>query len=283
MAARFAALLAAPAGAEVTLLGVIEAPQDEARLTSALQALHAELSAGAGYPVSTSLRTGLPVEQILAEADEGGHDLVVVGIRGRGRFRRGQVGRTTRRLVHYTRIPLLVVPRERPALRSILICTAAEKPGEADAYVGGRIAQITSASVTILHVMSQIPLTPEARIEYLAANAETLLKSDVREGVHFRRVLGILANLGVDPARCTPKVRHGLVLDEVLSEVREGDYDLVVIGAHQVPAHQSWPRLRRMLQDDIASRILNTTARPVLVVHARDMGMLPAAPPESPA
>ncbi len=278
MAARFAALLAAPAGAEVTLLGVIEAPQDEGRLTGALQALHAELSAPGGYPVSVKLRPGLPVEQILAEADEGNYDMVVVGIHGRGKFRRGQVGRTTRHLVHYTRIPLLVVPRERSTLKRILICTAAEKPGEVDAYVGGHLAQITGASVTILHVMSQIPLTPEARIEYLAANAETLLKSDVREGVHLRRMLGILASLGVDPALCTPKVRHGLVLDEVLSEAREGDYDLVVIGAHQVPADQSWPRLRRMLQEDIASRILNTTRRPVLVVHGGDVGALPTPP-----
>jgi nucleotide-binding universal stress UspA family protein len=58
-----------------------------------------------------------------------------------------------------------------------------------------------------------------------------------------------------------PKVRHGLVVDEIQAEARSGDYDLVVIGAHR---GEGW---RRILLDDLAHQIIVEMDRPVLVVR----------------
>ena len=55
------------------------------------------------------------------------------------------------------------------------------------------------------------------------------------------------------------RVRHGLVLEEVLEEVQSEDYDLVVIGAYR---GQGW---QRILLDDPARRIVVELDRPVLV------------------
>jgi nucleotide-binding universal stress UspA family protein len=56
-----------------------------------------------------------------------------------------------------------------------------------------------------------------------------------------------------------PKVRHGLVVDEILAEARSGDYDLIVIGAQR----QKW---QRFLLADLSHQIIEQVDRPVLVV-----------------
>ncbi|MBC8449834.1 MAG: universal stress protein, partial [Chloroflexi bacterium] len=55
--------------------------------------------------------------------------------------------------------------------------------------------------------------------------------------------------------------RHGLVRDEIIAEAREGQYDLLVIGAHVTPG------LNARLVDDLSTDILLTANRSVLVVR----------------
>jgi nucleotide-binding universal stress UspA family protein len=49
-------------------------------------------------------------------------------------------------------------------------------------------------------------------------------------------------------------------VDQILAAARDGDYDLVVIGAHR---GESWQRL---LLDDLSHKILLQIDRPILVV-----------------
>jgi nucleotide-binding universal stress UspA family protein len=94
----------------------------------------------------------------------------------------------------------------------------------------------------------------------LEAPAEVLMARNTPEGAHLRRALAILAGLGV-PAQA--RVRHGLVVDEILAEARGGDYDMLVIGAHAVQ------RLMRFLLDDVTRQIISHVDRPVLVARKR--------------
>jgi nucleotide-binding universal stress UspA family protein len=70
--------------------------------------------------------------------------------------------------------------------------------------------------------------------------------------------LEMLDRLGV---LARPKVRHGLVVDEMLAEARSGAYSLVVIGAYR---GEGW---RRILLPDLAHEIIGRIDRPVLVVR----------------
>jgi nucleotide-binding universal stress UspA family protein len=74
----------------------------------------------------------------------------------------------------------------------------------------------------------------------------------------LKRDVQTLARLNLQPR---PKVRHGLVVDEILSEACEANYDLVVIGAHQ---GEGW---RKILLDDLAHQIISRIDRPVLVLR----------------
>jgi hypothetical protein len=55
--------------------------------------------------------------------------------------------------------------------------------------------------------------------------------------------------VGVRPENRHAEVKHGLVLDD-LQEANKGKYDLVVIGAHEVPRERSWRELRELLQEN---------------------------------
>jgi nucleotide-binding universal stress UspA family protein len=263
-ALRFGAALARGSAEPATLLGVAERKEDQLHVERALHESEAWLS---GAPATrtlrarTKVRVGHAAEQILEEVASGGYDLVVVGTRGRRGITRFLLGSTAE------------------AVERILACTAGGQPGLAAVELAGRVAQLAGAHVTVLHVMSQLPGSlvppaakplqvipqtpapkeaPEAQARDLDATAEQLMRGDTWEGKHLREALAILANMEV-PAEA--RVRHGLVLDEIVDEIHEGDYALVVVGSR--PA-TGW---MRFLLSDVSQQIIGCTDRPVLVAR----------------
>jgi nucleotide-binding universal stress UspA family protein len=111
--------------------------------------------------------------------------------------------------------------------------------------------------LTVLHVMSQIAAGPGVPGWELRAEAGELIQKHTPEGAWLQEGLARLEQLNVRPEA---KVRHGLIVREILAEARSGDYDLVVIGAH--PA-KGW---QRYLLDDLAREIIAQVDRPVLVI-----------------
>ncbi len=270
MAALYGALIARPAKADVTLLGITKGPKHEKSLRLALETLGEEIGKGGTSQVRLKLRSGSVDAQILAETAEHFYHLVVVGSQGRRYLQRFLFGSTAKRLARHINMPILIVTKPRSQISRMLICTGGDTPGERDTLIGGALAALLGAHVCVLHVMSQLPLTPEADIHDLESDVPELIKRESREGRHLRRALEILETQGVPSHLQEAKVRHGLVLDEILNEIYEGDYDLIVIGAHHVPEDKPWNELRQLLQEDMSDHILTHTKRPVLVVRTRD-------------
>ena len=157
------------------------------------------------------------------------------------------------------RCAVLLVKEARPALHKILACTGGGRPGLRDVEVAGQLAAQTGAQVTVLHVMSQVALTEKGYRPELEAPANDLIGQRTREGEHLTIALQTLQALGVN---CAAKVRHGLVVDEIIAETRDGNYDLLVIGAHAARG------LTRWLLDDVTAHVLEESQVPVLVVRA---------------
>jgi nucleotide-binding universal stress UspA family protein len=260
--------IAGTIGAEVVLLGIATKQGREEKVNSELGVLEDALREKGVSSITVTMRYGYIDAEILDETEQNPYDLIVIGTRGRRRLRRFLLGSVAKRLARYVRPPLLIVRDPVPEVNRILICTSAGEPGEKTVQVGGRLAARLGASVAVLHVMSQIPLTPDARVEDLERSSLELLQSDAREGQHLKRDMIILENQGIDETQREAFVRRGLVLDEILKEAKEGNYDLIVIGAHQVPPDLPWRELREALQIDIADQILTYVRRPVLVVHS---------------
>lgn len=118
--------LASHTGAEVTLATVVEPPQPATDLRSerTLRALLDALrSTGEGHlhearqrchekgiEAKTMLREGDPAAELLRMAKEINADLIVCGSHGRGVVGRLMLGSVSSKIVHRSRVPVLVVP-----------------------------------------------------------------------------------------------------------------------------------------------------------------------------
>lgn len=237
----------------------------EGRLTR-FEAVHDALSEALDCPIEAKARQGQVVDQIVDETVENSYDLVVLGIHLRRRWGLLRPKLVARQVARRIELPLLIVFPEWRQLRRILVCTGGEELAERVVALAGRLAASVDAEITVLHVMSQIPISADAVTEDMESGAADLIQHDTREGRHLQRTLDILAGQGIPADKCRVKVRHGFVVDEIVRESEEGDVDLVVIGAPRVPAEQPWRELRELIQEDVAERILMAARRPVLIV-----------------
>lgn len=126
-AAENALSLASSLGSKVTLLFVLEPPRmvapfgpmdafvttgprpTEEQMAS-VDALLDELASGAsGTQVEKRLEVGRPADVLCDQAEALGADLVVVGARGHGAVERFFLGSVSDRVVHHSKVPVLVL------------------------------------------------------------------------------------------------------------------------------------------------------------------------------
>jgi nucleotide-binding universal stress UspA family protein len=259
LAVQMGAQFVAAAGFTPTLMMVIkhEAEYSHAEAVLARAVILMGLEPGT---VKTRIRIGNPAKKIILEAESGKYDMVILGSRPTHTLLTRLLGSTAEWVIAHAPCPVIVAKGNPTPLRRILLCvTDVEIPSQHTLFTG-RLASLIEKppEITILHVMSQISAGPTASGEWqLYANAAELMQGAVPEGELLRRDITALARLGTD---IQPRVRHGSVVEEILSEAREGDYDLLVIGAHQA---RGW---QRFLLDDLAHQIVVGADRPVLVV-----------------
>jgi nucleotide-binding universal stress UspA family protein len=242
-----------------TVLTVMKRPEDQVKaqavLTQARQLLEPMVA-----DVNTLLRQGNPAEQIVQVAREGHYDLVVVGERPKHSLATRFLGSTAAQVIERSPCPVVIAKGEIHPLRHILLCDS----GAASQTLLRRLADQLPAlaggevEITVLHVMSQIGAGPGINGQQLQATAEQLISDQSPEGAILQRDVLLLARPTV---RARPKVRHGLVVEEILAEAQSGNYDLIVIGAHQ---QEGWQWL---LLDDIAHQVVIEADRPVLVLR----------------
>jgi nucleotide-binding universal stress UspA family protein len=256
-AVRLGAYLASKTSSHLTLLTVIrheeDRPQAEAILTRA-----ATLAAGHHITAKKQIRVGHTATEIVQAASQGKYDLLVVGERPAHRLVKRLLGPTAEKVIAHMPCAVLIARQEMEALNRVLLCEGGRDPSLLERLLN-RLAPLlkVAGELTILHVMSQMAAAPGIAGWELQANAEELIARHTREGellVHDKTVLRQL------PIHLQTKVRHGLVVDEVLAEAKDGAYDLVAIGAHQ---GHGW---ERFLLDDLAHQIVTKSGNSILIV-----------------
>jgi nucleotide-binding universal stress UspA family protein len=257
-AIRLGGLLAGPLKAATTLLGIAETEQDEHPLRDALhtqaQSLHSH-----GISPEIVVHSGEPVHQILDQTSKSNYDLVVIGARWTGAVGEYWRSKKTYDVIKTVQPPVLVAIGERRELKRFLVCTGGKEFIEQAVQFTGRLAAAVNASVTLLHVMAEPPAM-YADLVRLEENVDQLLESKSELGTNLRRQKRELERLGVS---ADVRLRHGIVIDQVFEEVREGDYDLIVTGTSQARG-----LLRHYIMGDLTRSILNRASVPVLVARA---------------
>ncbi len=259
---RFIAGIASSCAAQVTLLGIIEHPTDEAPLAESLRR-SAGILRDKGIAVETITRSGMPLQEIQKRTHEERYDLVVIGAERKngGPF---ALSAKAYHLIKEVDPPVLVMIGERATLKNVLICSGGGAYIEKAVQLTAELACKSPLSVTILHVLPQAPIVYSALGEE-ESNSSHLLASNT---VLARHLKSDLAALGAKGIQAQLKLRQGLVSAEIIAESEEGDYDLIVAGT--APAGG---RLRTYVMGNVTSEIVNKSNCPVLVVR----GELPKA------
>lgn len=252
--------------AEVTLLITSSEVGQSPTLTSAVTELCARLT-DAGLRCAPLTRPEIPRSAIVAQAKQVSYDLILLGLLERGWLRRQLRGSSVRRVLQAVQAPVLVVPADRPALRRILLCSSDLWYPLETIQLVGKIAQTTGAEVTLLYVIPHpTPHYPVLREVEDAWGA--LLQTDTPQGRNLKAGRDALRALGVETGI---SLRHGLVAEQLMREIREGEYDLVALGSTY--AVES---LRRRFVRSITDMVVEQAGRPVLVVRhhgrARERG-----------
>jgi nucleotide-binding universal stress UspA family protein len=217
----------------------------------------------------TLIRTGKPFNNIIQEANEGEYDLVIIGDkRSKNIFSWTFRSSLAIKVAECAPCSVIMVRGKTSGKHRILLC---DSGGGLSPLLSRLVIQLSGLlegeeDVTVLHVMSQMSAGPGIRGSQLRATAQELVEEHTPEGELLERDLHMLEKPGIHPI---PKVRHGLVVEEILAEARSGNYDLVVLGAH--PVNEP----RRFLLDDIAHQIMKQINRPILIVRDK------AAPPQA--
>ena len=219
-------LVAAPTKAGTTLLGIVELSGDEQPLRAALESEAAKLRR---FGVSPDLvvRTGEPIREILHQTTEEAYDLTIIGARRKGNaglyWRAGK----TYEVIKAIPTPVLLATGECETLKSFIVCTGGKKFIDAAVKLTGKLAAALGASVTLLHVMAEPPAI-YADLVHLEEDVERLLRSGSELGRNLLAQKQSLEKLGVS---VEVRVRHGLVLNQIFTEVSERGHDLIVTGS----------------------------------------------------
>ena len=257
-AMRLGAMIAAACQAEVTLLGIQESPGASQALLDSLKRgqslledkkIHAELIT----------KSSTPIEEIVKRTRETRYDLVVIGAarkETRGAF---WMSSKSYKLIKEVSSPVLSVAGDTTSISRILICSGGKRYIDDAVLLTGKIAAGLNASVTLLHVTSEPPGIL-AHLPRMEQDAEFLLRSQSELAQNLRREKETLESMGV---RTEAKLRHGGVLDQVLREIREGNYDLVVTGSALSRSFRTY------ILGDITREILNRATCAVLVARGQ--------------
>jgi nucleotide-binding universal stress UspA family protein len=250
--------LAGPLKAETTLLGIAETSQDEQPLRDALYQ-QAQLLHGRGVSPAIVVQSGEPVRQIVDQTSKTNYDLVVIGARWIGATGHYWRSAKTYEVIKAIQPPVLVAIGECKQLKRFLVCTGGKEFIDQALQLTGKLAAVVNASVTLLHVMAEPPAM-YADLVRMEENVGQLLESKSELGTNLGRQKKELERLGVS---ADIRLRHGIVVDQVFEEVREGNYDLIVTGTSQARG-----LLRHYIMGDLTRSILNRSNVPVLVARA---------------
>lgn len=257
IAAHYGVKLAKILEAEVTVLGVIERADLVIGVDKAVEEVRSLLREE-GIPFQALTRRGRAGAELARQTREKRYDLVVVGSLGRAWWSRILRGPTWRRILRAVESSVLVVGVERPfSLAKALVCSGGLSHADEVTRFGGRILQMVGARATLLHVVD--PLTMKYLAHKESISLEEFVQLDIPQSRHFLIGEEILRGMGIEVEM---KLRHGFAAEEILLEICEGGYDLVVMGSTQVARG-----LRHYFVGSITDKVVENAPCPVLVVR----------------
>ena len=256
-ALEYGAWLAGKLNLPVRLLGISEGEQSTPAVADAIQMAQSRLDE-VGLAFETQLEKG-EIHKVICQLADPQNNLVVFGPSGSPRWLRWLRGRKFRRILKDINTPLVYVPAAREQLTSILVCMGGLGYSRSVEQWAIYLAQHTSASLTILHVVETIYYEyPTA--DRIQAHREELLSTDTPQARNLNKGVEIAEAAGI-PVEI--KLRHGDIIHEILAELEADQYDLIALGTQR-----SGRSLRRQFTPNVTAEVAEMVSLPVLTAHA---------------
>ena len=258
---QYSAQIIAKSSIESTIMMIIPKKQSEMLQDAEIILAQAQESLGIDK-LQKKVRIGTPVKEILKETKAEEYELLILGCLSSPRSDCLSPGSGFTQIVEGVPCSTLIVREKAPRVKRLLLCDSGAESAQSTRDFTARLVNLIEGEeqITILHVMSQISAGPGIQGEQLRSDADVLIDAHSPEGELLERDIEELKGTGVST---DPKIRHGLVVDEILEEARNGEYDLVIIGAH-IPV--GW---RSFLLDNIARKIVTQIDRSILIVKPK--------------
>lgn len=260
-AIEYGAWLAGAMKLKVTLLGVTEnlnpaAIDEHSPLEDVFQRA-VGLFKEKGVEYSLEIQNG-NAEDVISEKANNGDYLTIVGPLGRPQFRRWLSGRSIRHLIETIKGPILYVPEAQLPLKKILISIGGIGYEVAAENLAFDVAKAVGAAVTIMHVI------PPTNLDYpstrgVREHREDLAQTNTLPGRGLRTALEIAQQEGL---KANATARQGHIVEEILAEVREGNYDMVCMGSPY-----SASGLRQYYSPNVTAEIAEAVHCPVLTAR----------------
>ncbi len=253
--------LAGILNAKITLLGVTEnlnpAAIDDHHPLEDVFARAVELFQQNEVAYSLEVQNG-NAEDIIPRKAKQGNYIIVLGPLGRPPIRRLIAGRSIRHLMEEIEQPILYVPGSKLPLKKLLICIGGLGYEVTAEHLAMQMAMKNQAEITLLHIIPPLDLDyPTART--VSKNWQNLAETDTPIGQSLRQALEIAKN---NDLTANVKARQGNVVEEILAEVKEGNYDLLCMGSSY-----SVNSLRQMYAPNVTAEIAEGAACPVLTAR----------------
>lgn len=212
-----------------------------------------------GLSYSLEVQNG-EAETVIPEKANRDDYITVISPLGRTQIRRLITGRSIRPLMERIKGPILYVSELRLPLKKILISAGGLGYEETAENLALQVATANQADVTILHVV------PPTDLDYpttrgVRGHMKDLAQTDTLPGRSLRHALEIAQKAGLNAKAVA---RQGIIVEEILAEVREGNYDLVCMGSSY-----SAQTLRQYYAPHVTAEVAESAHCPVLTARSR--------------
>ncbi|MEK6753695.1 MAG: universal stress protein [Chloroflexota bacterium] len=257
----YGAWLAAVLHAKITLLGVTEnlspAAIDDHHPLEDVFARAVELFQQNSVAYELEVQNG-NAEEIIPRKAKHGEFITVIGPLGRPHIRRLITGRSIRHLMEEIEQPIIYVPVTRLPLNKVLICIGGLGYEVNAEHIAMQIAMKSRAEITLLHIVPPMDMNyPTAKT--VSENWQHLADTNTPVGRSLRQAMEIAKSDGLT---ANVKARQGNVVEEILAEVKEGNYDLLCMGSLY-----SSNALRQLYTPNVTAEIADNVNCPVLTAR----------------
>jgi len=246
-----------PQNSKMTILGVNESQKDLKNIVTSMDRIDEKFVPF--YIVERKIRYGDPIKEIISEALDSTYDIVAVGSGGQLSLLNPQLGSTTSKLARKLHTHFLVARNVPQIVSKVLFCAGTDAPASMTMTLGGEWISNTDARIGLLNVL------PEKSGDVHGVDSlyeQTTSENKEQQDSLLTHAKQQLIDAGVKN-EILLRIRQGLIVEEVINELAEGGYELLVIGSHYQPGQDRW---QGTLLDDVTDQLLNRCTCSVLII-----------------